>query len=1085
MVSFTNIHKMKKSLIVFVCAIFLSIVHLSAQTPKNIIFIIGNGMGYNHAKIHESSVADFPITVGVSTYPAMTEKMTKAKRIEYFDTGYESSRAWQDSVYCKSSNTDYASTGSAMATGLKTAYRAMGYFVDSTHLETLFERAQAQGKKTGIISSGAITKSSAAAFIAHQYDADSIKGIASDILLSKAHLVIGAGNPYFDGNAQETNAPSDFSNVINQATYKALAEGSIRLNNADVADIDNDNEPDAWTLITEKADFLSFASFDSKRIYGLIPVEGALQYFRTNAQKNNLPSLASISTESLDFLKNDGGFMVAIEQSSIAYASRDNNKERLIEEMEEFHATVDSVVLWVENNGGWDENLVVVVGNYEAGFMSSPNVDFSTYYSDNFDSKGTAVDDFVFNSTENTNHLVPLFARGEGASIFLHFIDETDYLRRSYINNTEIAQAVFNLWPKEDEIVDEPKNIILMISDGCGINQVKAADYYTGKIQAYEHFPVQFFMSTYPARTLSSEGVSHYNNAYSPYDAWTNYTYFFNRNNTTCSAASATAMASGLKTYYYCMGVDLDANSVYSFSRYARDKGKLTAVTTTVPFSDATPSCFTTHNYSRDNDEEIARSMIIESEHSVIMGCGHPMYNNNAEQTDNTDYVMVGGEEMWQVLVDNKTQFGVKSNSGWNTVRDIDNDGSPDAWNMINDSADFVSLMAGTTPKRVLGVPNVRYTLQHDRSSSHAIVDSASFNKNLPNLRQMSLATLNILNNNQTNGFFVMLEGGAVDQAGHAKQLGSVIEEQIDFNDAVDGVIEWIENNGGWNENLLIICADHETGYLTGPGFSDSTNMIENFPIIDNGPGVMPGMKFNCGDHTNQLVPFFAKGKGANQFAAYADEYDLIRGRFLNNSEIGQGLFKLWHGAPCQIYNLKPIEITPFEPVYATVGQEFLYLIPSDNFEDPEDGVGQVHFEMLSTSRWLSFDKEAQSLQGIPSSASNLLVDIAVYDGIKTGAATYLKSQLKIIVEDGEQTGYDSKTDLNVGPIPARNTVVVSLPNHYNGTYKLYSVSGTLISEGKIIAGNADIDVSSLSNGNYSLTMDCDYVSFKQKIVVN
>jgi len=1077
---------MKKSLAVFVLLISLSIVHLSAQTPKNIIFIIGNGMGYNHAKISEGSIADFPVKLGVSTYPAMTEKMTSKKKIDFFDTGYESSRAWGEHSYIDSSKTDYASSGSAIATGLKTAYRAMGYFVDSTELETIFERAHNLGKKTGIISSGPVSKSSVAAFLAHEYDADNIKEVASDILLSKANLVIGSGNPYFDANAQETNAPSDFSTIVNQATYKALENNSTELNNAEVADIDGDDLPDAWNFITSNADLLSFSNSDSKRIFGLAQVEGDLQYYRTNAEKNDIPSLGRLCTEGLNYLKNDNGFIAAIEHSAIAYASRDNNAERLIEEMTEFHKTVDSVIAWVELNGGWEQNLVVVLGNYEAGFVSSPEADVkNAYFYNNFDITGNTANDFVFNSTVNTNSLTPLFSKGEGCNIFQNYIDETDYFRRAYINNTEIAQAVCNLWPYEQEVVQEPKNIILMISDGCGINQVKAADYYTGQTQAYENFPVKYFMSTYPARTSDSDGLFDYNNSYTPFEAWTNYDYFLERNNTTCSAASATAMANGRKTYYYCLGVDLDFNSVYNISNYAHDKGKLTAVTTTVPFNNATPACFTTHNISRDNGEEIARSMLIESNHTVIMGCGHPFYDNRANELTTPDYEHVGGEKIWEGLVNNASSFEAKSNSMWNEVRDIDNDDTLDPWNMINDSADFVKYMTGKTPKRVLGIPKVDYTLQHDRKTNSQIVDSSTYNKNMPNLRQMSVATLNILQNNQTNGFFAMLEGGAIDQAGHAMALGSVIEEQIDFNNAVDGVIEWIENNGGWEENLLIVTADHETGYLTGPRFSSSTNMIDNFPIIDKGKGNMPGMKFNNDDHTNQLVPFYAKGKGAEHFHFYADEYDPIRGRFLNNSEIGQGLFKQWHGTPCKIYNMKPIQITPIERITAVKGEDFVYKIPTENFSDREDGQN-VHFRLLSASRWLSLDEETQSLVGIPNKEGNVTAEIGVYDGISTGAATYILTRIKIQIVDNTIENIDNDSDeIAIGPNPAHNIVVVTLPNHYNGTYELHSLSGSKTLEGTVTEGHANVDVSNLSKGTYTLTIECGYVSFKQKIVIN
>ena len=88
-------------------------------------------------------------------------------------------------------------------------------------------------------------------------------------------------------------------------------------------------------------------------------------------------------------------------------------------------------------------------------------------------------------------------------------------------------------------------------------------------------------------------------------------------------------------------------------------------------------------------------------------------------------------------------------------------------------------------------------------------------NTTVPSLALMTKGALNVLDNDP-DGFFVMIEGGAVDWANHANQLGRLIQEQNDFNDAVDVAIDWIKANGGFEKNLLIVTGDHETGYLDG-----------------------------------------------------------------------------------------------------------------------------------------------------------------------------------------------------------------------------------------------------------------------------
>ena len=90
-------------------------------------------------------------------------------------------------------------------------------------------------------------------------------------------------------------------------------------------------------------------------------------------------------------------------------------------------------------------------------------------------------------------------------------------------------------------------------------------------------------------------------------------------------------------------------------------------------------------------------------------------------------------------------------------------------------------------------------------------------NTTVPGLATMTEGALNVLDNDE-QGFFLMVEGGAIDWAAHANQTGRTIEEEIDFNKAVDAVIYWVQRNSNWSETVLIVTGDHETGTLYGPG---------------------------------------------------------------------------------------------------------------------------------------------------------------------------------------------------------------------------------------------------------------------------
>ena len=160
-----------------------------------------------------------------------------------------------------------------------------------------------------------------------------------------------------------------------------------------------------------------------------------------------------------------------------------------------------------------------------------------------------------------------------------------------------------------------------------------------------------------------------------------------------------------------------------------------------------------------------------------------------------------------------------------------------------------------------------------------------------PNYKIWLLGAINVLQKNK-NGFFLMIEGGAIDWAAHSNMTGRMIEEEIGFNATVDSVINWVETNSSWDETLLIVTADHETGYLTSG--TKGLKYPQNMFLQESPKGVVPKVKWNHKDHTNDLVPIYVKGAGADIFTSFADEIDLKRGKFINNTEIAQAIFLLW-----------------------------------------------------------------------------------------------------------------------------------------------------------------------------------------------
>lgn len=450
---------------------------------------------------------------------------------------------------------------------------------------------------------------------------------------------------------------------------------------------------------------------------------------------------------------------------------------------------------------------------------------------------------------------------------------------------------------QEFRILPKPKNIIFLISDGMGYNQVKATDYYSGlKAQPYELFPVKLAVATYPALAGEYDPRnfdSLYPSAgYNPSLAWKDTAYL--KMNVTESAAAATAMSTGIKTYNYSIGLGVNHDTLVNLVQVAKALGKSAGVVTTVELSHATPAGFVAHNITRNNYPEIASEMLFDSRCDVIMGCGNPQYDDEGQRLtlkwNNARYVV--DSTLWVQFLKGtgkETEFVVKGKK--KTVRDIDGDQIPDPWTVITSKEDFRKLASGKIVKRVLGCPEIYSTLQQSRSMKNGETKNSPpfttpFVSTVPSIDEMELGALNVLNQNK-NGFFLMAEaGGAVDWACHENQKGRMIEEQKSFNDAVNTVIEWIEKYSNWDETLLIVTGDHECGNLWGGApFA---------PVLDHGRGHLPEMQFNSIHHTNVLIPLFAKGCGAELLNIMADEQDPVRGPFIGNSEIAQLIFFLW-----------------------------------------------------------------------------------------------------------------------------------------------------------------------------------------------
>ncbi len=463
------------------------------------------------------------------------------------------------------------------------------------------------------------------------------------------------------------------------------------------------------------------------------------------------------------------------------------------------------------------------------------------------------------------------------------------------------------------------KNVILMISDGIGFNGWLAADYYEGRAgrQAYQvarpdgTTPILLGSTHWALNPIDAQGaiitgtanlanaVGAVEQGYDPITRWSSLEQAFINDfaplnlpytSYTDSAAAGTALNTGVKTTN--AGINMDWTGkirLRTLAEIVMENGLSAGTVSSVQASHATPAAVIAHNPSRNAYAEIFREMVA-SDLSVIMGGGHPFYDpsgNRIEPAENdaSAFRFVGGRDTWSQLT---------SPQGLNGFAYIE---TREAFEALARSENL--------PSKVVGILRTARTAQAERTGLEPgdTPSGMAFNPGVPDLATITVGALNVLNQNP-NGFFLMSEGGAVDWMAHANIMPRFLEEQGDFNRAIAAVIAWVEANSSWDETLLIITADHETGGIWGEGtwtnsqggpvaadlsaeatraanFNPAADTFNGFlPVQDRGPGIVPGHQFASGNHTNELVPLWALGVGSELF--------------LQHTRIDQGAARLW-----------------------------------------------------------------------------------------------------------------------------------------------------------------------------------------------
>ena len=256
----------------------------------------------------------------------------------------------------------------------------------------------------------------------------------------------------------------------------------------------------------------------------------------------------------------------------------------------------------------------------------------------------------------------------------------------------------------------------------------------------------------------------------------------------TDSAAAGTALSSGYKTAYTYMGVDAEGKPRASITELARMNGMATGLVTTKSYVDATPlAFFTAHSIHRHQYQDNSRQALL-SGIDVVIGEGTE-YGDMVDVP--TSHPNLSASSMGYTVAKDKAQL-LEAASDPNTTK---------LWASI------------------LGVynsfkePKVTET---DKASDHLSYDAeASLTTKQPSLLEMTQAALQVLGNNinDPDGFFLMIEGGALDNAAEPGNLRYAIGEYLAFDEAFGYCVNWASQR---DDTIVIAVPDHDSGGFSG-----------------------------------------------------------------------------------------------------------------------------------------------------------------------------------------------------------------------------------------------------------------------------
>lgn len=358
---------------------FVLLVGCAEQKPKNVIYLIGDGMGFG-------AVSSLLLS-------------------EDGETGFEMAPVIGLNETCSANNyvTDSPAGGTALATGTRTCNGFLGVGPDSVQLESILKKAQKMGKKTGIVVNTTLTEATPGAFYAGVTSRKESYKIAEQFTKSGVDVAIGAGLSAFINRPDSV----DMTAVLIEKGYDVYLDWKSVLNTEskkfvgilDMGDVHRRNK--SRNTVASAADGAEVCLAAK-----LAASDGNMDSTRFSEPTEYLHKACE---KALSVLDKDApnGFFLMIESAIIDGYGHNNDSEGMIEEMKEFDQTLKTLIAYVNKH---PNTLLVVTADHETGGTGVTYKSLAINQPDglqlNFSTKG------------HTGTVVPVFAYGAGAEKF-------------------------------------------------------------------------------------------------------------------------------------------------------------------------------------------------------------------------------------------------------------------------------------------------------------------------------------------------------------------------------------------------------------------------------------------------------------------------------------------------------------------------------------------------------------------------------------------------------------------------------------------------------------------------------------------